>query len=106
MSIEIPNTIQAMCTVTAGGASFLAGSKAPGFTSVTNAGTGLNDFLTDVEVAPTQCVMLATPRSATDNVSCQTVATDNAHKRVRTYIGGVLSDVVAFDFTIFRMPSL
>lgn len=106
MSIETPNVIQAMCTVTAGGASFLAGSKAPGFTSVVNGGVGLNDFLTDQEVDATQCVMHATPRTATADCSCQTVATDDQHKRVRTYIAGALSDAVAFDFIIFRLPDM
>lgn len=106
MSIITSGTIQAMCSVTAGGASFLVGSKAPGFSLVANGGAGLNNLTLDQEADATQCVMLATPRSATADCSCQTVSTDDAHKQVRTYIAGALSDLVAFDFVVFRIPNL
>lgn len=95
-----------MGSVAAGGAAFLAGSKAPGFTSVSNGGAGLNNLGLDQEVDETQCTMIATPRSTVAGASCQTVQTSDSSKQVRTYVNGVLSDLVAFDVTLFRMPNL
>jgi hypothetical protein len=106
MSIITSGTIQAMASVAAGGAAFLANSKAPGFTSVANGGAGLNNLTLDQEVDATQGIMVSTPRSATADCSVQTVHTSDSVKQVRTYIAGVLSDLVAFDVVLFRIPNL
>lgn len=106
MSIIIPDSIQAMASVTAGGASFLAGSKAPGFTSVANGGVGLNNLTLDQAAVAAQCVVQATPRSATADCTCQVLSISDTVKQVLTFIGGVASDAVAFDVVIFRMPDL
>ena len=105
MSIET-NPVEAMCTVTAGGASFLAGSKAPGCTAVVNGGVGLNDVQLDNPIAATQMVMSATPRTAVADCGVQVIATDATHVRVRTFAAGVLADTVAFDLLVFRIPSV
>ncbi len=106
MSIETSGTIQAMCSVVAGGAAFLANSKAPGFTGVSNAGAGLNNLVLDQEADQTQSLILATPRSTTADCATQTNHVSDSVKQVRTYVGGVLSDLAAFDCIVFRMPNL
>ncbi len=106
MSIITSGTFHAMASVTAGGATFLSGSKAPGFSAVANGGAGLNDLTVDQDVNADQALMFACPRSATADCSCQTVQTSATSKRVRTYIAGVLSDLVAFDVLILRIPEL
>jgi len=103
MSIVTYGEFRAMATVVAGGSAFLAGSKAPGFTSVVNAGVGLNNLNVDVPLPATESLMQATPRSAVANCSCQTVQITDVTKQVRTYVGGVLSNAVAFDVVIFFM---
>jgi hypothetical protein len=105
MSIITSGTFHAMASVTAGGATFLANSKAPGFTSVANGGAGLNNLTLDQDVDATQSLILATPRSATADCACQTVHTSDTVKQVRTYVAGVLSDAVAFDVCILRLPN-
>lgn len=105
MSIITTDTFQAMATVSAGGATFLAGSKAPGFSSVSNGGAGLNNLAVEQPVDETQCVIQATPRSTTADVSCQTNHVSDNVKQVRTYLAGVLSDLVAFDVVLFRLPN-
>ncbi len=106
MSIITSGTFHAMASVTAGGATFLSGSKAPGFSAVANGGVGLNDLTVDQDVDATQALMFATPRSATADCACQTIQTSDTSKRVRTYIAGTLSDAVAFDVVILRIPNL
>ena len=106
MSIETSGTIQAMCTVDAGGAAFLAGSKAPGFIGTANAGVGLNNLTLDQEVDQTQSAILATPRSTVAGAATQTLHISDSVKQVRTYVGGVLSDLAAFDCLVFRFPNL
>jgi hypothetical protein len=95
-----------MGSVVAGGAAFLAGSKAPGFASVVNGGVGLNDLSVDQAVDATQSLMFATPRTATADCSCQTTPISDNAKRVRTYVAGVLSDLVPFDVVILRIPDV
>lgn len=106
MSIITSGTFHAMASVAAGGAAFLAGSKAPGFTSVANGGAGLNNLTLDQAADETQCLILATPRSVTADDSCQTTHTSDTVKQVRTYAAGVLADTVAFDVVIFHIPNL
>jgi hypothetical protein len=103
MSIVTYGEFRAMATVVAGGSAFLPNSKAPGFTSVVNAGVGLNNLELDVPLPANESAMTATPRSAVANCSCQTVQLTDIVKQVRTYVGGVLSDAVAFDVVIYYM---
>jgi hypothetical protein len=103
MSIVTYGEFRAMATVVAGGSAFLPNSKAPGFTSVVNAGVGLNNLELAVPLPANESAMTATPRSAVANCSCQTVQLTDIVKQVRTYVGGVLSDAVAFDVVIYYM---
>ncbi len=108
MSIITEATFHAMASIEAngGGSTFLPGSKHPGFSAVALTGVGLWDLTLDQDADPTQCVMLAVPRSAIANVACQTLQTSDSVKRVETYLAGVLSSTVNFDVAVFRIPNL
>jgi len=105
MSIITSGTFHALASVTAGGASFLAGSTAPGFSAVANAGVGLNNLTLDAAADETQSIILATPRSAVAAVACATQHLSDTSKRVLTYAAGALADTVGFDVAVFRLPA-
>jgi len=105
MSIITSGTFHALGSVAAGGAAILAGSTAPGFGGVSNGGVGLNNLTLDAAADETQCIMLATPRSVVAGATCNTQHLSDSAKRVLTYAAGVLSDAVAFDVAVFRLPA-
>ncbi len=108
MSIITAATFHAMASVESntGGSTFLTGSKHPGFSAVALAGEGLWDFTLDQDADATQCLILATPRTATADCACRTSHPSDSVKRVMTDRAGALASDVNFDITIFRLPSL
>lgn len=105
MAIITSGTFHALGSVAAGGAAFLAGSTAPGFSSVANGGVGLNDLTLDQAADATQCIIIATPRSAVADIGIATQQTSDTVKRVLTYAAGVLANTVGFDVAVFRLPA-
>lgn len=108
MSAEL-FTVQAMAAITASASGvgvIPTFANNFGFNAATSVHTaaGVYGLDLDAPLAAADACIVATPRTAVADASCQVAHTSDTRKTVTTNAAGVAVDTVGFDIVVFRRP--